>query len=356
VAGAAMAHPGSWDPAAPLPYGVAALLSTTLGCAMPDCRTTQVAADQDLALTTQQQRSTSPLMRRVASAPALKVSSGQQPTPTSSSSSSDPDAASKPDSRSISSPSAAEAVPTTCSSCGAEACRCLEVYVVSRAFSEFGGAVFNRLTPEMRRYMVDIGICHYMTVFRTPDGRFVQFDFGPQGGDVQKARGPLAALLRTARRQAAAAGGSDAMQGSGGRQAGGMVHSASLPALPVASLELSGASAAADGMVGLLDGSRLPQPRWVAPHTPADGAMERGFGGVWLEVHGTVTRLAVAVTGAHVGVHVLARGGWGIETSCALRASELGVHTLPHWLWRCPHTCVCSCCVKCRGLLGASIR
>jgi hypothetical protein len=268
VAGAAMAQPGSWDPAAPLPYGVAALLSTTLGCTMPDCATTQVAADQDMV---PQQRSSSPLMRRVASAPALKVSSGQPSHNTSSSSSSDADAASKPNSGSNSTNSpAAEAAPSTCSSCGAEACRCLEVYVVSRAFSEFGGAVFNRLTPEMRRYMVDIGICHYMTVFRTPDGRLVQFDFGPQGGDVQKARGPLAALLRTARRQAAAAAatgtaatGDSALQGSGGRPAGGMVHSASLPALPVASLELSGAAAAADGMVGLLDGSRPPQPRWV---------------------------------------------------------------------------------------------
>jgi hypothetical protein len=121
----------------------------------------------------------------------------------------------------------APALRAPCACCGGGKCACLEVFVVSRAFSEFGGPLFRSMTPEMRRSMVDLGICHYMTVFRTPDGRLVQFDFGPHGGDVEKVNGPLGALLRRARRQVneGAAGGSGA--GSGG----GMAASASAPAL-----------------------------------------------------------------------------------------------------------------------------
>ena len=30
----------------------------------------------------------------------------------------------------------------------------------------------------------DLGLCHYMTVFKSPHGDILQFDFGPLGGDV----------------------------------------------------------------------------------------------------------------------------------------------------------------------------
>jgi hypothetical protein len=110
--------------------------------------------------------------------------------------------------------------------------------------------------------MVDLGICHYMTVFKTPDGKFVQFDFGPLGGDVQVANGPLAKLLQRARRDAAAAGVTTtaaaartnnsiqpaavaaavavaASSHSSSSRGGGMQYSLSYPVLPIASLELA---------------------------------------------------------------------------------------------------------------------
>jgi hypothetical protein len=153
-----------------------------------------------------------------------------------------------------------------CTRCGAGKCGCLEVYVVSRAFSEFGGPLFRNMTPEMRHSMVDLGICHYMTVFRTPDGRYVQFDFGPHGGDVEKVNGPLGALLRRARRQVAeqhqhqqlqpmawalagggGAGGGLGFGGSG--YGGGGVHlSASAPSLEA--LAAAAAEAAGDDCNG----------------------------------------------------------------------------------------------------------
>lgn len=107
-----------------------------------------------------------------------------------------------------------------------------------------------KLPPDARQHLVDMGICHYMTVFKTPDGQLVQFDFGPQGGDVQKAHGPIATLLRRARAAALAAqqeqqqqhlaAASVAGDGSSGGGVRGMVHSPSAPVLPVASLDLAG--------------------------------------------------------------------------------------------------------------------
>ncbi len=46
---------------------------------------------------------------------------------------------------------------------GAVAEGALEVYVVARAFAEFGGPVLKRLSPEMRTSLLDVGVCHYMT-------------------------------------------------------------------------------------------------------------------------------------------------------------------------------------------------
>jgi hypothetical protein len=147
------------------------------------------------------------------------------------------------------------------------------VYVVSRAFTEFGGDVIKRMPPEARDHMIDMGLCHYMTVFRTPDGQLVQFDFGPLGGDVQKAHGPIATFLKRAHAAAlaqagqqqqqvlqlaaagAAAGGSAAAGSysddgvsSSSSSSRGMVHSPSAPMLlPLASMELSGAAGEAAG-------------------------------------------------------------------------------------------------------------
>ncbi|KAF6258769.1 hypothetical protein COO60DRAFT_1516719 [Scenedesmus sp. NREL 46B-D3] len=161
------------------------------------------------------------------------------------------------------------AARTSCSTCKGGRCSCLEVYVVSRSFTEFGGDVIKRLPQEARDHMIDMGLCHYMTVFRTPDGQLVQFDFGPLGGDVQKAHGPVATFLKRAHAaavaqagqqqqqflQLAAAGagaGSSAPVGSCGNDGGGssrgMVHSPSAPMLlPLASMDLSGAAGEAAG-------------------------------------------------------------------------------------------------------------
>ncbi|KIY97243.1 hypothetical protein MNEG_10720 [Monoraphidium neglectum] len=135
-----------------------------------------------------------------------------------------------------------------CPACGPE-CACLEVFVVSRAFTEFGGPLFKRMTPEMKKSLVDLGICHYMTVFKTPDGRYVQFDFGPRGGDVEKANGPLAALLRAARLQQQQQQPQLALAGG----PGGMRASASAPALELSAafaLACEGSGAGEGGACG----------------------------------------------------------------------------------------------------------
>jgi len=72
----------------------------------------------------------------------------------------------------------------------------LEVYVVLRNFQEFAGGIFHNLPAPLREGVRDCGVCHYMTVFRQPDGTLVQFDFGPSaGGDIHVHKGPLARLL-----------------------------------------------------------------------------------------------------------------------------------------------------------------
>lgn len=68
----------------------------------------------------------------------------------------------------------------------------LEVYVAFRPFTEFGGALFAKLPPSVKENLLGLGIAHYMTVFRTPDGRYTQFDFGPTGGrDIYVSAGSL---------------------------------------------------------------------------------------------------------------------------------------------------------------------
>ena len=72
----------------------------------------------------------------------------------------------------------------------------LDVYVAFRPFTEFGGALFARMPPSVKDSLLGLGIAHYMTVVRTPDGRLTQFDFGPQGGrDIHVSAGSLDTLL-----------------------------------------------------------------------------------------------------------------------------------------------------------------
>jgi hypothetical protein len=161
------------------------------------------------------------------------------------------------------------------------------VYVVSRSFTEFGGDVIKRMPQEARDHMIDMGLCHYMTVFRTPDGQLVQFDFGPLGGDVQKAHGPVATFLKRAHAAAlaqagqqqqhimqltaagACAGSSAALSSSssscdsgGNSSSRGMIHSPSAPMLlPLASMDLSGAAGEAAGAAMRGEVMAAPQRR-----------------------------------------------------------------------------------------------
>ena len=68
----------------------------------------------------------------------------------------------------------------------------LEVYVAFRPFTEFGGDLFAKLPSSVKDNLLGLGVAHYMTVFRTPDGRYTQFDFGPTGGrDIYVSAGSL---------------------------------------------------------------------------------------------------------------------------------------------------------------------
>ena len=60
----------------------------------------------------------------------------------------------------------------------------LDVYVIMRPFSEFGGPTLKHVPRPVRRGLAEVGVCHYLTAFRTPDGRLLTYDFGPMGGDV----------------------------------------------------------------------------------------------------------------------------------------------------------------------------
>ena len=72
--------------------------------------------------------------------------------------------------------------------------------VVQRPFVSFGANIFKRLPSHVHQLFVDVGVCHYMTIFKTPSGQLVQFDFGPRGGgDISLGpadRGRMARLFR----------------------------------------------------------------------------------------------------------------------------------------------------------------
>lgn len=72
----------------------------------------------------------------------------------------------------------------------------LKVYVVARPFQEYGGALVHRLPEDFKDLALQIGVCHFMTVFKTKGGDLYQFDFGPLGGrDIQTNGGPLSCIL-----------------------------------------------------------------------------------------------------------------------------------------------------------------
>ena len=60
--------------------------------------------------------------------------------------------------------------------------------------------MFKRLPPSVNDLFVDVGVCHYLTIFKTPSGQLVQFDFGPRGGgDISLGpadRGRMARLFK----------------------------------------------------------------------------------------------------------------------------------------------------------------
>ena len=81
---------------------------------------------------------------------------------------------------------------------GCEGDNGLNVYVVARPIRRSGGQVFRQLSDDVKNSIMQLGVCHYMTVFETTDGRLVQFDFGPTGGDIHKGA-PVCWILGTER-------------------------------------------------------------------------------------------------------------------------------------------------------------
>ena len=66
----------------------------------------------------------------------------------------------------------------------------MEVYAVTREFTEWGKGIYNRLPSAVRNSLRSSGICHFLVVIRDPDTKTItSFDFGPIGGDV--AENPL---------------------------------------------------------------------------------------------------------------------------------------------------------------------
>ena len=133
----------------------------------------------------------------------------------------------------------------------------MEVYAVTREFTEWGKGFYNRLPVPVRNGLRAAGVCHYLVVVRDPNkGEIYSFDFGPVGGDVtgrlaggsrrsidetptdviksqlrksqsEPSLATIAAIERAAVASADGGGGSDAGGAAAGRGAGGMRRSAS---------------------------------------------------------------------------------------------------------------------------------
>lgn len=72
-----------------------------------------------------------------------------------------------------------------------------EVYAVVRPLRELGGPLVHSLPQATKDLMKDVGICHYLTVFKDPSGKLLQFDFGPEAGRDIEAPHPVSRLRRT---------------------------------------------------------------------------------------------------------------------------------------------------------------
>ena len=71
----------------------------------------------------------------------------------------------------------------------------MEVYAVTREFTEWGKGIYNRLPSVVRNSLRSSGICHFLVVIRDPDTKTItSFDFGPIGGDVAGLPGLRSAL------------------------------------------------------------------------------------------------------------------------------------------------------------------
>ena len=71
----------------------------------------------------------------------------------------------------------------------------MEVYAVTREFTEWGKGIYNRLPSAVRNSLRSSGICHFLVVIRDPDTKTItSFDFGPIGGDVAGLPGLRSAL------------------------------------------------------------------------------------------------------------------------------------------------------------------
>ena len=61
----------------------------------------------------------------------------------------------------------------------------MEVYAVTREFTEWGKGIYNRLPSAVRNSLRSSGICHFLVVIRERETNIItSFDFGPIGGDV----------------------------------------------------------------------------------------------------------------------------------------------------------------------------
>jgi hypothetical protein len=105
----------------------------------------------------------------------------------------------------------------------------MEVYVVLRNFKDFAGGIFHNLPTTLRDGVRDSGVCHYLTVFRQPDGTLVQFDFGPSaGGDIHVSAWPFTRFLNKSSASQKPAAGSSSRE----RSVGGKVREHKLTSLP----------------------------------------------------------------------------------------------------------------------------
>lgn len=59
-----------------------------------------------------------------------------------------------------------------------------EVYVCHRPLREEPGDFYSSLPMKFKNRLKDLGLCHFMAIFRSSKGELVQFDFGPPGGDI----------------------------------------------------------------------------------------------------------------------------------------------------------------------------